>query len=111
MALFWRYPKCRINYTVNLFSTGDTVKVTTHVHVRTDYGTNNPEILDPDYHQYAPVETTGIVLDGPQTANGNIWWKVDYGPGLYSGWSIENSLEKVINNTPNPINPFRIKFQ
>ena len=74
---------------------GDTVRVIANLNVRTGPGTSCPEITDPDYPGYASVGTVGEVLDGPVSANGYYWWKVDFGPGLYTGWSVENGLEKV----------------
>ncbi len=74
------------------FNIGDTVSVITDLNVR---GTTYPEITDPDYAGYAPAGTIGEVLDGPVSANGYIWWNVDYGHGLYSGWSVEDGLQKV----------------
>ncbi len=84
------------------FNIGDTVEVTTNLNVRTGPGTSYPEITDPDYPGYAPAGTQGKVLDGPTSADGYIWWKVDYGPGLYSGWSVEGGLEKVVQPPPAP---------
>jgi len=81
------------------FVIGDTVEVITNLNVRTGPGTSYPEITDPDYPGYAPTGTTGIVLSGPSSADGYIWWEVDFGPGLYSGWSVEDGLDKV---TPCP---------
>ncbi len=75
------------------FTIGDTVTVTANLNVRTGPGLSYPEITDPDYPGYAPAGTIGGVLSGPSSANGYIWWEVDYGPGLYSGWSVENWLE------------------
>ena len=76
-------------------SIGDTVRVIGNLNVRTGPGTGYLEITDPDYPGYAPVGTLGEVLDGPVSANGYYWWEVDFGPGLYTGWSIEAGLEKV----------------
>ena len=77
------------------FNIGDTVEVTENLNVRTGPGTAYPEITDPDYIDYAPAGTRGKILDGPINANGYTWWKVDYGPGLYSGWSVEGGLQKL----------------
>lgn len=68
------------------FNIGDTVEVTANLNVRTGPGTSYLEITDPDYIDYAPVGTIGTILAGPISADGYIWWEVDYGPGLYSGW-------------------------
>jgi parallel beta-helix repeat protein len=75
------------------FNIGDIVVVTANLNVRTAPGTTYPEITDPDYPGYAPEGTTGNVLNGPSSADGYIWWQVDFGPGLYSGWSVEDWLE------------------
>ena len=77
------------------FNIGDTVEVTTNLNVRTGPGTSYSEISDPDYPGYAPQGTQGEVLDGPTNTDGYTWWKIDFGPGLYSGWSVEDGLEKV----------------
>ena len=77
------------------FNIGDTIEVTENLNARTGPGTTYPEITDPEYIGYAPAGTRGKVLDEPSSANGYIWWKVDYGPGLYSGWSVEGGLQKV----------------
>ena len=77
------------------FNIGDTVEVTANLNVRTGPGTGYPEITDPDYPGYAPKGTIGKILSGPSSADGYIWWRVDFGPGLYSGWSVEDGLEKV----------------
>ena len=86
------------------FNIGDTVEVTTNLNVRTGPGTAYLEITDSDYHDYAPAGTKGRVLDGPSNADGYVWWKIDFGPGLYSGWSVEGGLEKV-NQPPFPPTP------
>lgn len=78
------------------FNIGDTVEVTDNLNVRICAGTDNnvcPEITDPDYPGCAPKGTLGKILSGPSSGDGYIWWKVDFGPGLYSGWSVEKYLE------------------
>ena len=89
------------------FNIGDIVEATANLNVRTGPGTGYPEITDPDYPGYAPEGTIGEVLDGPSSANGYIWWEVDFGPGLYSGWSVEDGLTKVSQppSPPNLISP------
>lgn len=85
---------------------GDTVRVTANLNVRTGAGTSYPEITDPDYPGYAPVGTIGKVLQGPVSANGYIWWRVDFGPGLYTGWAVQDGLEEVsIPSAPTPTSP------
>lgn len=75
------------------FSAGDRVRTTANVNVRTGPGTSCPEITDPDYPGYAPAGNTGVVLSGPVSANGYVWWEIQYDAG-YTGWSAENWLEK-----------------
>ena len=85
------------------FAIGDTVRVTSNLNVRTGPGTSYPEIVDPDYPGYAPTGTRGTIVGGPTSANSYIWWQVNFGPGLYTGWSIEGGLEKVtISDTTAP---------
>jgi len=79
------------------FSIGDNVEVTANLNVRTGAGTSYPEITDPDYPGYAPKGTIGEILSGPSSADGYIWWEVDFGPGLYSGWSVEEGLKKIVS--------------
>ncbi|RCV63253.1 PKD repeat-containing protein [Methanophagales archaeon] len=90
------------------FNIGDTVRVTTNLNVRTGPGTSYPEITDPDYPGYAPAGTIGTVLSGPSSADSFIWWEVNYGPGLYSGWSVEGGLEKVDDNIRPTVDAFSV---
>ncbi len=88
------------------FGVGDAVEVTANLNVRTGPGTSYPEITDPDYHDYAPAGTRGEVVDGPSSADGYTWWQVNFGPGLYSGWSVEGGLEKVASTVSASINSY-----
>jgi cell wall-associated NlpC family hydrolase len=89
------------------FNIGDIVRVTTNLNVRPEPG-SSLEITDPDYPGYAPAGTIGIVLSGPSSADSFIWWEVDYGPGLYSGWSVEGGLEKVDDNILPTVDAFSV---
>jgi len=73
---------------------GDRVRVTTNLNVRTGPSTSHPEITDPDYPGYAPAGSLGTVVDGPISADGYIWWKIQYDLG-FTGWSVENGLERI----------------
>ena len=86
------------------FNTGDTVHTTANLNVRTGAGVSYPEISDPDYPGYAPTGTTGVILDGPESADGYIWWKVEYDAG-YTGWSAQDWLETTSTPTPSPPSP------
>jgi PKD repeat protein len=92
-VLFAAFPITTIAATFNI---GDTVEVITNLNVRVGPGLGYSEITDPDYPGYAPTGTRGTVVDGPTSADSYVWWKVDYGPGLYLGWSVEGGLQKII---------------
>jgi hypothetical protein len=81
-VLFAAFPITTIAATFNI---GDTVEVITNLNVRVGPGLGYSEITDPDYPGYAPTGTRGTVVDGPTSADSYVWWKVDYGPGLYLG--------------------------
>lgn len=72
---------------------GDFIKVAANTNVRVAPGTGSNEIEDSDYYGVAQAGTRGKITAGPQTANGFTWWRVDFGPGLYSGWAVQNGLE------------------
>ena len=76
------------------FLIGDRVQTTQNLNVRNGPGVSYSEITDPDYPQYAPTATLGSVMEGPVSANGYVWWKVQYDRG-YAGWSVENGLSKI----------------
>jgi|GEM_PF-2052518 hypothetical protein len=76
------------------FLIGDRVQTTQNLNVRTGPGVGYSEITDPDYPRYAPTATLGSVMEGPVSANGYVWWKVQYDQG-YAGWSVENGLSKI----------------
>ena len=76
------------------FNIGNRVRANTNLNVRTGPGTGYPEITDPDYPGYAMTGTTGTVLSGPVSANGYLWWNIQYDAG-YTGWSVEDGLDKI----------------
>ncbi len=76
------------------FSLNARVRTTTNLNVRTDPGTSNPEITGSGYPGFAPSGTTGIVIDGPISSDGFVWWKVQFDAG-YVGWCADNWLEKL----------------
>lgn len=78
------------------FNIGDTVEVTTNLNVRTNPGVSYPEISDNDYNGFAPAGTRGQIIGGPVSADSYTWWQVNFGPGLYSGWSVEGGLAIVV---------------
>ena len=73
---------------------GDRVRANQNLNVRTCPDTSCSEISDSDYPGYAPTGAYGTVIDGPESADGYVWWKVQYDPG-YAGWSVENGLEEL----------------
>jgi pimeloyl-ACP methyl ester carboxylesterase len=76
------------------FLIGNRVQVTQNLNVRTGPGVGYLEITDPDYPGYAPSGTLGTVLEGPVSADGYVWWKVQHDQG-FTGWSVENGLRKI----------------
>lgn len=82
------------------FGVGDAVKVIANTNVRSGPGTNYSEIKDPDYSGTARSGTAGKITSGPQSANGYTWWKVDFGPGLYTGWSVQDGLQAAASSQP-----------
>ena len=76
------------------FRIGDRVRVTVNLNVRTCADTSCSEISDPQYPGYAPAGAIGTVLDGPVSADGYVWWRVQFDQG-FTGWSVENGLAKV----------------
>jgi len=72
---------------------GDIIITTLTVNVRSDAG------LDSSIIDIAGTGTTGHVIDGPESKDGYVWWKVDftkynYCNNHYTGWSIENNLDR-----------------
>ncbi len=67
-------------------STGDFVRTTTGADVRSMAGLTANEITEPDYAGQAPAQTLGVVIEGPNSSDGLTWWRVDFGPGRYTGW-------------------------
>ena len=51
--------------------------------IRSGAGTNN------DIIELVGNGVTGIIEDGPQSANGFTWWKIDWDSGNLEGWSAE----------------------
>lgn len=41
----------------------------------------------------------GVVVAGPVTADGHVWWKVSWGSLRYPGWSAQEWLQKIAVNT------------
>ncbi len=82
------------------FGVGDTVKVTANTNVRTGPSTSHPEITDPDYPGTARAGTVGKITAGSQIANGYTWWRVDFGPGSYSGWAVQEGFQVAAPSQP-----------
>jgi uncharacterized protein YraI len=91
---------CATAVDASAFGVGDTIKVIANTNVRTGPGTNYPEITDPDYSGTARAGTAGKITAGPQSANGYTWWKVDFGPGLYAGWAVQDGLQTTTPSQP-----------
>jgi uncharacterized protein YraI len=69
------------------FSIGDTVYVTSDsLNVRSGPGTGYSVI---DVITYG---TNGLIVDGPVTANGYVWYEIEYVGGTYAGWVASDFL-------------------
>ncbi len=69
------------------FSIGDTVYVTSDsLNVRSGPGTGYSVI---DVITYG---TNGLIIDGPVTANGYVWYEIEYVGGTYVGWVASDFL-------------------
>jgi len=67
------------------FEVGDRVETTVDLNVRDGPG------LDESIRSTAPLETAGYVRQGPEFADGYVWWKVEYNAG-YRGWCVQEYL-------------------
>lgn len=76
------------------FAIGDTMRVTESLNLRSGAGTNNGVVA------VLPTGTTGKVLEGPRTASGYTWWRVQ--TSLGTGWSVENWMAKQSSGSPAP---------
>lgn len=80
------------------FQIGDRVRTTGSVNVRQTPSTSGANLGT------QREDAVGIVTQGPTTANGYIWWRVDFTTGA-DGWAIQSSLIKTLNQpapTPAP---------
>lgn len=75
------------------FRTGDRVRVTQAVNVRTGPGVENPKVSHVNYRDVAPAGVQGKIVGGPEKAGGYVWWRVEFEAG-YTGWCIEDALTK-----------------
>ncbi len=66
------------------FKTGDAVRVTENLNMRSGASTTNGVIA------VLPAGTTGTVKGGPQTGSGYTWWQIETSRG--TGWVAENWL-------------------
>ncbi|MBL7188704.1 MAG: hypothetical protein ISS70_20455 [Phycisphaerae bacterium] len=91
---------CAMAVDASAFGVGDTVKAIANTNVRTGPSTSYAEIRDPDYPGTARAGTVGKITAGPQTANSYTWWRVDFGPGLYMGWAVQDGLQATASSQP-----------
>jgi len=76
-----------------LFSIGDVVRTTYDLYVRNSPGLGSGLI----WTEHA--NTAGVVLGGPQTADGYTWWRIRYDDDV-EGWSSDHNLEKFTRPSP-----------
>lgn len=76
------------------FEMGDTARVTEGLNMRSGPSTGNGVIA------VLPAGTTGTVLEGPRSASGYTWWRIQTNRG--TGWVVENWIAKSGGTTPPP---------
>jgi len=76
------------------FELGERVRVMERLKVREGPGLDKPEVEDPDYPGAMPVGSLGNVLEGPVSADGHVWWKVEFDRGV-TGWCAEEYMESL----------------
>ena len=78
------------------FNIGDRVQTTDRLNVRV-----GPSLPDTILGTQS-LGSLGTVVDGPISADGFIWWQINYDIGA-DGWSVENYLQKIdISSEPAP---------
>lgn len=86
------------NPTTGKFATGDTVRVTESLNMRSSASTSGSVVA------VLAAGVTGKVIGGPTSANGYTWWRIQTSAG--TGWCVENWLAKSGGSTPtDPGNP------
>ena len=76
------------------FELGERVRVMENLNVRQGPSTSQAEVDDPDYPGYMPTGSLGNVMEGPVTADGYTWWKVEFDRGV-TGWCVEDGIESL----------------
>ncbi len=80
------------------FAIGDRVQVAgAPLRVRVAPGTSEPDVSSEYYPGSMPVGSLGTVVDGPEEADGYVWWRIDYDRGVV-GWSAQDWLERRSGN-------------
>jgi RHS repeat-associated protein len=72
-----------ISWEVAAFTIEDRVQCNANLNVRATPSTSGTWLTT------EPNGSRGIIIDGPQSANGYTWWKVKWDNG-YTGWSVES---------------------
>jgi Malectin domain/CARDB len=89
-------------------SDGDDVRSTTDdLSIR-----SSPMISEYNWIDEADEGDTGTIIDGPTSANGYRWWRINW-DGPQTGWSVENYLEEIVvlpepdidSVSPDPVPP------
>lgn len=76
------------------FTVGDNARVTEGLNMRTGATTGSSVIT------VLPAGTTGEIVDGPQSANGYTWWRIQTGYG--TGWVVENWISPTGGSSSGP---------
>ena len=80
-----------IGSTVQSLNLGDSVRTTDDVNVR---ATANGSLIG-----VQKLGATGVIVGGPTTSGGHVWWNINYTSGT-DGWSSGEFLIKVTGTTP-----------
>lgn len=74
---------------------GGFIKVAASSKVRTQAGLSSAEITNALYSGGAPAGLLGVVIGGPTSMDGYTWWKIDFGPGQYAGWTQSTGINPI----------------
>src|SRR5690349_14307598 len=97
LAGLWLFLLC--TESLSAVAIGNRVRVTSVSNIRSCAGTVSCGIL-----AEAPVGALGVVVSGPVSADGYMWWQIDW-DSLPTGWSIQNNIAVVLVPSVSSINP------
>lgn len=98
-------PTPPVDNTSTTLGVGAGIEATAYLNVRSRVGTSGPII------ETVTAGTRGVIMEGPQTANGYNWWKVNFFNNTRPiGWVAQNYIKltsgaSVLPPTPTPVTP------